>query len=52
MKGIVQGVRAVRNARNIAKKEVLPLEVLKANPIPELDGIVMKMAKSFCYCCC
>ena len=31
-------------ARNIAKKEVLPLEVLKANPIPELDGIVMKMA--------
>lgn len=44
VKGIVQGVRAVRNARNIAKKEVLPLEVLKANPIPELDGIVMKMA--------
>lgn len=44
VKGIVQGVRAVRNARNIAKKEVLPLEVIKANPIPELDGIVMKMA--------
>lgn len=44
VKGIVQGVRAVRNARNIAKKEVLPLEVLKANPVPELDGIVMKMA--------
>lgn len=44
VKGVVQGVRAVRNARNIAKKEVLPLEVLKANPIPELDGIVMKMA--------
>ena len=44
VKGIVPGVRAVRNARNIAKKEVLPLEVLKANPIPELDGIVMKMA--------
>lgn len=44
VKGVVQGVRAVRNARNIAKKEVLPLEVLKANSIPELDGIIMKMA--------
>ncbi|MBB3703101.1 valine--tRNA ligase [Alloprevotella rava] len=44
VKGVVQGVRAVRNSRNIAKKEVLPLEVLKANPIPELDGIIMKMA--------
>lgn len=44
VKGVVQGVRAIRNARNIAKKEILPLEVLKANPIPELDGIVMKMA--------
>ncbi|EHG24078.1 valyl-tRNA synthetase [Alloprevotella rava F0323] len=44
VKGVVQGVRAIRNARNIAKKEVLPLEVLKANSIPELDGIIMKMA--------
>lgn len=44
MKGIVQGVRAIRNARNISKKEILPLRVIKENPIPELDSLVKKMA--------
>jgi len=44
VKGVVQGVRAVRNAKNIAKKEVLELQVVGSNPVAALDGIVVKMA--------
>lgn len=44
IKGIVQGVRAVRNAKNIAKKESLELEVIGENPVKSDNGIIEKMA--------
>lgn len=44
IKGIVQGVRAVRNAKNIAKKESLELEVIGENPVKADNGVIKKMA--------
>ena len=44
IKGIVQGVRAARNAKNIAKKESLELEVIGENPVKADNGIIEKMA--------
>lgn len=44
IKGIVQGVRAARNAKNIAKKESLELEVIGENPVKSDNGIIEKMA--------
>lgn len=44
VKGVVQGVRAVRNAKNIAKKEALELQVVGTDPVADLCGIVAKMA--------
>jgi len=44
MKQMVQGVRAVRNSKNIAPKEPLELEIVGKNPIPQLAVLVAKMA--------
>lgn len=44
IKGIVQGVRAVRNAKNINKKVTLHLQAVGGNPVAEYNGIVEKMA--------
>lgn len=44
VKGAVQGVRAVRNQKNIAKKEVLELQVVGTDPIAQYAGVVVKMA--------
>ena len=44
VKGAVQGVRAVRNQKNIAKKEVLDLQVVGIDPIAQYAGVVVKMA--------
>ena len=44
VKGAVQGVRAVRNQKNIAKKEVLDLQVVGTDPIAQYAGVVVKMA--------
>ena len=44
VKGIVQGVRAVRNAKNIAKKEMLALQDVGDNPVPEYNVAIQKMA--------
>ena len=44
LKTAVQGVRAIRNAKNIAKKEELSLQVVGENPIEALGGLLAKMA--------
>ncbi|MBR1652536.1 MAG: valine--tRNA ligase [Alloprevotella sp.] len=44
VKGAVQGVRAVRNAKNIAKKDVLELQVVGNDPIAAYAGVIVKMA--------
>jgi len=44
MKQIVAGVRAVRNQKNIAPKEVLALQVLGNNPVASLETLIKKMA--------
>ena len=44
MKNVVAGVRAIRNTKNISPREVLDLQVIAANPIAALDGLVVKMA--------
>ncbi|MDY6297980.1 MAG: valine--tRNA ligase [Alloprevotella sp.] len=44
VKGAVQGVRAVRNQKNIAKKEVLELQVVGADPVAQYAGVIVKMA--------
>ena len=44
MKTAVAGVRAIRNQKNIAPREVLDLEVVGANPIAAYDAVLVKMA--------
>ena len=44
MKQIVAGVRAVRNAKNIAPKEQLELEIVEKNPVESLTDLIVKMA--------
>lgn len=44
VKGIVQGVRAIRNQKNIAKKEILDLQVLGHNPVASYNSVIEKMA--------
>ena len=44
MKQIVAGVRAVRNAKNIAPKEQLDLEIVGKNPVEALTDLIQKMA--------
>ena len=44
MKQVVAGVRAVRNAKNIAPKELMTLEVVGKNPVEELSSLILKMA--------
>ncbi|MBR1713302.1 MAG: valine--tRNA ligase [Alloprevotella sp.] len=44
VKAVVQGVRAVRNAKNIAKKEMLELQVTGTDPVAAYAGIIAKMA--------
>ena len=44
LKGLVQGVRAIRNKQNIAKKDILPLLAVGTNPLAAYDGLVQKMA--------
>ena len=44
LKTAVQGVRAIRNAKNIANKEELSLQVVGENPIEALGGLLAKMA--------
>ena len=44
VKQVVAGVRAIRNAKNISPREVLDLQVVGTNPLPDYDAIVVKMA--------
>lgn len=44
LKGVVQGVRAARNTKNIPQKNVLGLQVVGKDPIVDLSGLIMKMA--------
>ena len=43
-KSIIAGVRAIRNQKNIAQKEVLDLQVVGQNPAETYNSIVIKMA--------
>ncbi|MBR6340035.1 MAG: valine--tRNA ligase [Alloprevotella sp.] len=44
VKGVVQGVRAVRAAKNIAKKEELQLQAVGTFPLATYEGLIRKMA--------
>ena len=44
VKGIVAGVRTVRNQKNIAPKEVLSLEAVNENSYEAFDAVICKMA--------
>ena len=44
VKGIVAGVRTVRNQKNIAPKEVLSLEAVNENLYEAFDAVICKMA--------
>ena len=44
VKGVVQGVRSARNHKNIAKKEILDLQVLGHNPVASYNSVIEKMA--------
>ena len=44
VKGIVSGVRTVRNQKNIAPKEKLELQAIGENPYKAYNCIIMKMA--------
>lgn len=44
VKEVVQGVRAVRNQKNIARKVTLPLQVVGNNPVPAWSEAICKMA--------
>ena len=46
VKGIVAGVRTVRNQKNIAPKEVLSLEAVNENPYEAFDAVICKMANT------
>lgn len=43
-KALISGVRAVRNAKNIAQKEVLDLQVVGENPLKAFDSLTIKLA--------
>lgn len=43
-KAVIIGVRAIRNAKNIAQKNVLQLQVVGNNPVVAYEAIVQKMA--------
>lgn len=43
-KAVIIGVRAIRNAKNIAQKNVLQLQVVGNNPVAAYEAIVQKMA--------
>ena len=44
VKNVVAGVRAVRNSKNIAQKEVLELQAVGSNPVSAYNCLVVKMA--------
>ena len=43
-KAVISGVRAIRNQKNIAQKNVLDLQVVGSNPIALYDALICKMA--------
>lgn len=43
-KAVIIGVRAIRNAKNIAQKKVLQLQVVGNNPVATYEAIIQKMA--------
>ncbi|MBP3785416.1 MAG: valine--tRNA ligase [Bacteroidaceae bacterium] len=43
-KAVISGVRAIRNQKNIAQKNVLDLQVVGSNPIAIYDALICKMA--------
>ena len=43
-KAVVQGVRAIRNSKNIAQREVLDLLVMGLDPVPACRPLIVKMA--------
>ncbi|MCI7315918.1 MAG: valine--tRNA ligase [Bacteroidales bacterium] len=43
-KAVVQGVRAIRNSKNIAPREVLDLLVMGQDPVPACRPLIVKMA--------
>ena len=44
VKNVVAGVRAVRNSKNIAQKEVVDLQVVESNPVEAFHSVIIKMA--------
>ena len=44
VKNVVAGVRAVRNSKNIAQKEVVDLQVVESNPVETFNSVIIKMA--------
>jgi len=46
VKNVVSGIRAIRNAKNIAQKETLELQVTGQNTLAAYDSIVEKMANT------
>ena len=44
VKNVVAGVRAVRNSKNIAQKEVVDLQVVESNPVEVFNSVIIKMA--------
>jgi valyl-tRNA synthetase len=44
VKNVVAGVRAVRNSKNIAQKEVVDLQVVENNPVDAFNSVIIKMA--------
>ncbi len=44
VKNVVAGVRAVRNSKNIAQKEVVDLQVVENNPVEAFNSVIIKMA--------
>ncbi len=45
-KSVIAGIRAIRNQKNIAPKEALPLQVVGTNPIETLNAVVSKLANT------
>ncbi|MCH5182350.1 MAG: class I tRNA ligase family protein, partial [Prevotellaceae bacterium] len=44
MKNVVTGVRAVRQQKNLAQRDLLTLEVVGNNPVSAYDSVICKMA--------
>ena len=44
VKNVVAGVRAVRNSKNIAQKELVDLQVVESNPVEAFNSVIIKMA--------